>query len=379
MSARSTKPPRRILLGQLAAHGDCLYATAVARQIKNDFPDCHLTWAVGSMCRSLLEGNPHVDAIWEVPLATHAETAPAWQHFEAEARRRLRQGEFHQGFLSQIYPNNLHNFDGTVRASIFRAYPRPITVPVEPVVRLTQGEVAKVREFATRHSLEDNAQVILFECSSKSGQSFVTPEFALEVARAVVAELPGARAILSSNTPVASPDTRIIDGSVLSFRENAELTKYCALLIGCSSGISWLCTSDWAKPLPMIQLLKRATSVFASFVHDYEYRGKSTEGIIELTETSAAAVARCAITAIQGGFAAARARFHQRIPLSFDHYCNLVQHLLVAGENRKALESVRQTVRRYGFHPKLLLALSRTMVRHGRHSLKRRLAAARPG
>ena len=29
-------------------------------------------------------------------------------------------------------------------------------------------------------------------------------------------------------------DDRIIDGSKLSFRENAELTKYCTLLIGCS-------------------------------------------------------------------------------------------------------------------------------------------------
>ena len=61
---------KRFLIGQLGSFGDCLFATTVARQIKNDYPDCHLTWAVGSIYRSILDGNPYIDDIWEFPLST---------------------------------------------------------------------------------------------------------------------------------------------------------------------------------------------------------------------------------------------------------------------------------------------------------------------
>lgn len=52
---------KRILLGQLGSYGDCLYATTVARQIKQDFPGSTLTWAVGSMYADVLDQNPHDD------------------------------------------------------------------------------------------------------------------------------------------------------------------------------------------------------------------------------------------------------------------------------------------------------------------------------
>ena len=34
----------KVSLVQLDANGDCLYATTIARQIKQDYPGCHLTW-----------------------------------------------------------------------------------------------------------------------------------------------------------------------------------------------------------------------------------------------------------------------------------------------------------------------------------------------
>ena len=54
----------RALIGQLGANGDCLYATTLARQIKADFPECELTWAVASACAHILVNNPHVDDVW---------------------------------------------------------------------------------------------------------------------------------------------------------------------------------------------------------------------------------------------------------------------------------------------------------------------------
>ena len=59
--------PKKILLLQLMSNGDCLYATAIARQIKEDNPGCQLTWAIASFCKTIIDGNPYVDAVWEIP------------------------------------------------------------------------------------------------------------------------------------------------------------------------------------------------------------------------------------------------------------------------------------------------------------------------
>ena len=48
MTAGAGERPKRVLLGHLGEKGDCLYASAVSRQIKADLPESHLTWAVGS-------------------------------------------------------------------------------------------------------------------------------------------------------------------------------------------------------------------------------------------------------------------------------------------------------------------------------------------
>ena len=140
--------PDRILLGHLATFGDCLYATAVARQIKHDFPGCHLTWAIGSMSRPVIRENPFVDEVWEYPLRDRREIDSSWWSFVRDARRRVRRGEFSRIFFTQVAPGNYQNFDGTVRSSIFRGYAAPITVPVTPVLRLTADEVDHVQKAA---------------------------------------------------------------------------------------------------------------------------------------------------------------------------------------------------------------------------------------
>jgi hypothetical protein len=344
--------PKRILLGQLSCNGDILYATAVAKQIKQDFPGCHLTWAASSLYRPVLDGNPLVDEIWEIPVRTRAEIEPLWPTFAREAYRRKKRGEFDEVFLTQINPDNYRNFDGTVRASIFRGYPRPITVPVTPVLRLFPEEVERVRAFVTGTGFAAAEHRVLFESASTSNQSFVTPEFALETARAVLDNVPSAAFVLSSNIPVQSGDPRILDGSVVRFRENAELTKYCTLLVGCSSGVTWISTSDWATPLPMIQLLKRDTSVFASVLHDAEHFGLPTDGILEMTECPPSRLAECIGTVMRKGFPEAKARFHERIPVRLDFYFfTFIRAQLIAKRPLTILSSVRHVYHRYGWEP----------------------------
>ena len=72
---------KKIILVQLYSNGDCLYATAIARQIKQDFPGCHLTWAIASFCKSIIFNNPFVDEILEVDSVAKNDT-PALRTFK---------------------------------------------------------------------------------------------------------------------------------------------------------------------------------------------------------------------------------------------------------------------------------------------------------
>lgn len=342
-------PSPRILLGHLAAFGDCLYATALTRQIKQDFPGCHLTWAIATPYRPIVEGNPYVDTIWEVPMTRAQAVSDGWRSFHAEALRRKANGEFDHAFFTQVPPENLQNFDGTVRASVFHGYPRPVTVPVTPILRLPPEDVARVAQFAADHGLARYKHVALFECAGLSGQTFVTQPFALAAARRLLQEREDCCVIISSSDPVGAGDPRIIDGSVLRFRENAELTRHVSMFIGCSSGISWLTTSDWAQRLPTIQLLRRATSIYASMVHDAEHFGLPTDHIIEMTECTPEHLADCMQSVMDGPFAAARQRFHEQIPVQHQFYFNtFFIPLLKRGKVRKAAQSLGHVLRRYG-------------------------------
>ena len=110
---------KKILLGQLLANGDCLYATAIARQIKVDYPGCHLTWAISSLCASILDGNPHVDKVWVVPINNRAEIKNAWTQFEKEALDPDRTiklyktiTKVHSGFVHGASPQIMDMYGG---------------------------------------------------------------------------------------------------------------------------------------------------------------------------------------------------------------------------------------------------------------------------
>jgi hypothetical protein len=331
------------------------------------------------MARGVIAGNPDVDDVWEIPVGGHDEMLAAWDSFIAQLRERQSRGEFDHVFLTQIFPDNFGNYDGTVRASIFRGYPGPITVPVTPVIRLDAAEIASTAAFVARHRLGDYRHVILFESGASSGQSFVTPDYSRRAAAAIVALVPETAVVISSNVPFESDDPRIIDGSSLPFRCNAELTKACTLLIGCSSGISWLATSDWAKPLPSVQLLRRETSVYASFVHDHERFGLPTGNIIEMTDCPAERVAECVHAIVSSGMPAARAAFHEALPLRFDFYAEVLVFAMGRGGIRTVLKSAMTTMRRYGPNPQLFAAVARLVWRGARKWPARRRALRSAG
>lgn len=317
---------KKILLGILMANGDCLMATVLAKQIKKDYPGCHLTWAVSNICRQIVDNNPFVNDIWEVSLTNKKEAEyGGWYKFQEDALKKKDQGEFDEVFFTQIYPINVCNYDGTTRGTIYNSYPHPITVEATPVLRLYDHEVEKVKEYALHHHLHNYRHVILFECAPNSGQSFVTGDFALEVANKLIQQEKDIVIIISTHLSLTSPHPRIIIGNDLTLRENAEISKYCTLLVGCSSGITWICSSDWAKQLPSVQFLKRAIGFrFASVVYDHKYWKLDHSQIIETTVKNTAFAVQLIKDVLDKGVDACKPDYHKNLhPLfiSMLKYC----------------------------------------------------------
>jgi len=346
---------RKILLGQLGANGDCAYATILARQLRHDHPDAHLTWAVSSQCAGLLKNNPHIDEIWEIPISGWDQHDVMWRVFEREATRRYLRREFDEILLSQIWPNNFQNFDGTVRPSILRSFGRPITVPIENVIRLTDDEIEKVKAYVESNAVEGFEHRILFECSAKSGQSFVTPDLAQEIAQHVYTLLPNTTIMFSTHQPMELKDTRSRYAGGLSIREIAHLTHYATLFVGAGSGCTVIATSTAAKPLPFVLLLSPSTSVFASFAHDFEYFGINHPGIIEITNSDPVRIANCIARVCREGATPALMEFGGCVPISFDHYMTSIELCLLRQQRYlDAARSLLITARRYSWTGQLV-------------------------
>ena len=96
---------KKILLVQLYANGDCLYATTIARQIKNDFPNSHLTWAIASSCQNIIKNNPFVDKILEVN-DVRKDDIQGFRKFIKNAKSGTY-GLFDEIFITQVLIYNL--------------------------------------------------------------------------------------------------------------------------------------------------------------------------------------------------------------------------------------------------------------------------------
>lgn len=301
---------KRILIAQLGVYGDCLHATTIARQIKQDNPQCELTWAIGSAYADILVGNPDVDQVWIYPIKNRWEVTSKWFEFVEEVK--LVSKKYDEIYFTQTYPGYPERFYECAREAMFRAYPKPITVSLDPVVRLSSIEVERVRAFANTYGLPrftDNKsdfeyyEVILFECTPQSNQSFLTIDMAANIATNIVKKFPRTCVIVvgSKTTLQDFPFGKgVIDGSVLSFREMAELTNYCTLFIGTGSGITQICQSDWADPLPTIQLLTQGT--VASLISDHNWFHLDTDHIIELVDTNENTIISCIENIFEVGF-----------------------------------------------------------------------------
>lgn len=342
---------RKILLVQLYSNGDCLYATTIAKQIKKDFPGCHLTWAIASFCKSIIAHNPDVDEIREINDVPKNDIV-AFRKLKRKIFEEKKLGMWSEVFITHNMDENQALYDGTIRGMIFRAYPFPVTVSVQPMLKIAIEEKEKVKNFAEAHKLKDYKNVILWEYAPQSGQSNLTFEFVMGLAKKIT-NLSSTCVILSSAKSFV-PTSKIIDASGLSVRENAELTHYCSLLIGCSSGITWLSTSNAAKQLPMIQLLNSQAFFLNAPSVDFERNGISSEYLIELIDIEEGRVYDCVRKIIEECFAYSKERYHQQIPLQFNTTRKVVYNLLCYLQFNAITRHYRIMTSIYGRHPEFI-------------------------
>ena len=342
---------KKILLVQLYSNGDCLFGTTIAQQIKKDFPGCHLTWAIAGFCKNIIAGSPYVDDVWEVNGVKKNDVA-AFRKFKRQLFKEKNSGKWDEVFITHNMDDNLAFYDGTIRGMILRSYPFPITVPVQPSLNLTGEEIQKVKAFSEQYNLSSFKHVILWEYAPQSGQAVLTSEFIKKLAERLV-QLPSTCVILSSANAFKST-SNIIDASSLSVRENAALMHYCSLLVGCSSGITWLSTSNAAKQLPMVQLLDSQAYFLNAPSTDFSRYGISTNNLIEIIEKTEDRIYSCIKTILEKNFAEAKEKYHQQLPIQFNTTRKIVYnllcylHLKAIGTHYKIMTSI------YGKHPEFI-------------------------
>lgn len=304
---------KRFLLVQFGHFGDCLYATTLAQQIKHDNPDCHLTWAIAPKFQSILTMNPHVDAILTVPyMYSDIPFDKAWEKFHSEIKEKYIHS-YNTIIVSQLACDNLQYYDGSIRSSILKTYQKEISVPVTPVVILTDEEIQNVNFFVDKNHIKKFKNIVLFECSPQSSQSSMNIEFAEKVSRELVNKFSNTCFLVSSPFKLNKPTSQIIDASELSFRENAELANHCTLLVGCSSGITWITTSIWTKKINTIQIINPSYDFHASVAYDAHRFHLPFDHILEIIDAEKEILPEILEQAITGDFNLVRKKYHRKI------------------------------------------------------------------
>lgn len=302
---------KKYLIFQFAAFGDCLYATTIAKQIKFDNPKSHITWAIATKYKSVLDNNPDVDVVWELMIDPRIATAEELNQIDSEIQTKKDRGDFDEVIHTQIMTRHLNKFYTTLRQTVFDIYGKPIAVNIQPVIKLSTDEINNVKVFATEYNLKNFKDVVLFECSPTSNQSKINIQAALDIAKQITKNDKEICFILSSPSKLKFEHNQIFDASSLTFRENAELTHYCTLLIGCSSGITWISTSVAGKKLPMIQLLDNKSEIFAGVNFDFYLNKLNNNHIIEMLDYSSNSIVECIHHVRRNGVEAARKKFNE--------------------------------------------------------------------
>lgn len=352
---------KKIALIQLFSNGDCLFATTVARQIKDDHPACELTWIVSSKCKNMLLNNPDIDVIEEVLIPDPAQNETIFNRVVKETQEKKKAGMYTEVIVPQLLGTNMKFYDGTVCSSVYRSSGLNIKVDNSPVLYLTENEKEAAGQFALKHNLTGYKNVVLFECAPQTKQLNLTDEIILDYSLRILKE-ENTCVILSGPRPYNFDHPHIIDGNTLSIRETVALTHYCTLLLGCSSGISWAATSIAAKPLPMVQILAPDGYYFNPLSLTFKRWHKPTARLIELIHFDTDKLEAVFTDIFHQGFEKAQIKHNQLVKPQFRLYRGIIHHFLKRGRLAEIATFVRVNLKENGFNISMLKCMLMGMV-----------------
>jgi hypothetical protein len=349
---KQMKKPNSIWLLHLFSNGDCLYATTIARQIKKDYPGSALVWIISLKCAAMLKNNPDIDEIKTVDIIPGKDPIKLYEELVKSAVQKKEQGEILDFFATQIIGDNFAQYDGCVRTSIYRCYPKPISIDQTPILCLEESEKKASSVFFSNHQLDKYKRRILFECAPMSGQALMTEQFIAAVCKQII-DRTDACIILSSYKTIPIDLPGVIDGSTLSIRETVAFSHSCDLLIGCSSGITWACTSTAGKDIPMLQILDKKAYIFNPPSIAIELAGGSNQQIIELFDFEETSISSCVATVFEKGIVAAKTLYNQPTKKQFRLFRGIVHSFLKQAKFKMIFNFIRMNLSVNGLNPSM--------------------------
>ncbi|MFN5866108.1 MAG: glycosyltransferase family 9 protein [Candidatus Kapaibacterium sp.] len=228
--------------------GDILCATPVARQLKHDNPHCHITWYTAKKFAFTIEHNPYID---EVVLLDGDPVALDEKIPELKKER---------AWTSFYTPAPYMNYNGGQGATLAELTKSSTglqwTVPFQPVMCLTDQEVAEARAYM--NSLPQGLK-ILVETEFSSNQSpwdVAYESMMIERLRSLNPIFIFTAKNKPKNLDAHKASYEHVYWCDLPFRHNAELYNLCDAFIGVSSGISCLSLSTWCRnDIPSVEVV----------------------------------------------------------------------------------------------------------------------------
>jgi len=229
--------------------GDILNATIITRQIRADNPNAHIVCYTAERYAFALEGNPDIDEVVALKgdpfkldeQIEHLRTLHTWDAFYVPAPY-LAYNKLPGGDLTEL---------------MLATYDHPITVPLRPVIVLSESEVERARQWWSQ--LPNDRPRILVETEFYSQQSPWDRSYALAMVESLKEHRPIFVFTAKNRPPYLDELIEVYPDCIwcnLPFRLNAELYNLCDAFIGVSSAISCLVNSTWCRDdVPHIEVV----------------------------------------------------------------------------------------------------------------------------
>lgn len=343
----------RILIILLYSNGDCLLATPILSQIRRDFPTAHITWNVASFSKHFLINNPEIDKLNEVNEVVKNDIK-SYRKYRYKLEGQARKGIWDKIYYLQLSDSNLANYDGCIRSMLFNSYGEKIETSFIPRIYLTERETKVANDFIDNHKLEEFDNVILFEFAPQSGQLKIDMNEAMEISNEITS-LNNIAVIMSSPNKFDSDNPKIIDGSELSIRETGALLKHCNLVLGCSSGLSWMATSNIGNRIPLIQILDTGALWVNPMSRDFEWFNIN-QPLIELYQFDKNVISDCVKLALVD-FEKCKETYQLTLPVSFNTTSATIYNLLCYLQFKSIIRHIYLNFSRFGFNKLLIIAI----------------------